>query len=511
MRTDDKLNIIPKNDSLALVLVDYYEHKGDKRLLPKAYYYAGRTYLVQNNNPQALFYYQKATDAMEIFFDPTLGTVLNIQIAYILKRKSQYSEAARYFNKALLFDSLKRDTLNMIYDYRDIAFMYDNFNKDSSAILYQKALHLAEKGTTKERVYIVLPSMANSLREQGRYLEALQAIYPVVNVDVPEEEKPSVYYNTAIIFDSLEKKDSAYKYYTKTLHAKESSAITLAGASWNLAKIAKERMNVEEMYAYLEDFLHYQHLVDSTKEIEAVISSNAAYNYRHVEKEREELKIKNIQKENAIVVLIIILFSVVALSVFSFLYYRQRKELFLARYNDFISSSRNYKERTKETIARNNKKIEELNEEIARTKDVLRIKEVQYEKQLLKMKNEEVNLAMGKTEILNERFKDSSIYKTITEKIKSEKPLTSEESEELEKTMKTIFPDFSGKLLKLQHLSKLEICISFLIRTGFKPGEIAILTAHAPQSITSTRRRLYKKVFGKEDVPGKWDEYILSL
>ncbi len=47
---------------------------------------------------------------------------------------------------------------------------------------------------------------------------------------------------------------------------------------------------------------------------------------------------------------------------------------------------------------------------------------------------------------------------------------------------------------------------------GFiEPTEIAKLTLHSKESITSTRRRLYENVFGGKGSPKNWDEVIYAL
>lgn len=47
---------------------------------------------------------------------------------------------------------------------------------------------------------------------------------------------------------------------------------------------------------------------------------------------------------------------------------------------------------------------------------------------------------------------------------------------------------------------------------GFiEPTEIAKLTLHSKESITSTRHRLYENVFGGKGSPKNWDEVIYAL
>ena len=44
VKAADKAYITHTSDSLIRLVLDYYEQEGDRRLLPEAYYYAGRVY-----------------------------------------------------------------------------------------------------------------------------------------------------------------------------------------------------------------------------------------------------------------------------------------------------------------------------------------------------------------------------------------------------------------------------------------------------------------------------------
>lgn len=68
---------------------------------------------------------------------------------------------------------------------------------------------------------------------------------------------------------------------------------------------------------------------------------------------------------------------------------------------------------------------------------------------------------------------------------------------------------FSQRLSSVYKLSQQELRVCLLIKARFKPSEIAILTVHSKEAITSTRRRLYKKMTGKDGTPEMLDELIL--
>jgi len=81
-------------DSTVFKLVKYYENRQDKRLLPVAYYYAGRTNFVKNNAPEALAYYQKALELIEddkLYL--YLKSVVYSQIGYIFFYQNLYEKS----------------------------------------------------------------------------------------------------------------------------------------------------------------------------------------------------------------------------------------------------------------------------------------------------------------------------------------------------------------------------------------------------------------------------------
>ena len=50
-----------------------------------------------------------------------------------------------------------------------------------------------------------------------------------------------------------------------------------------------------------------------------------------------------------------------------------------------------------------------------------------------------------------------------------------------------------------------------LTRPGFPPAATPRLTARSKQSVSSTRSRLFLKVFGRKGTPAEWDEFVMSL
>lgn len=65
VKAQDKAYITHTSDSLILDVLHYYEQGGDVRLLPTAYYYAGRITSDLGDAPQAIGYFHHGLDAMQ--------------------------------------------------------------------------------------------------------------------------------------------------------------------------------------------------------------------------------------------------------------------------------------------------------------------------------------------------------------------------------------------------------------------------------------------------------------
>jgi hypothetical protein len=89
--------------------------------------------------------------------------------------------------------------------------------------------------------------------------------------------------------------------------------------------------------------------------------------------------------------------------------------------------------------------------------------------------------------------------------------MTDEDWHILEDTFAKIHPTFLSRLQTFHKFSSHEMHICLLLRLGLQPAALAQLTAHSKQSVSSTRSRLFEKVFGQKGTPAQWDEFILSL
>lgn len=77
--------------------------------------------------------------------------------------------------------------------------------------------------------------------------------------------------------------------------------------------------------------------------------------------------------------------------------------------------------------------------------------------------------------------------------------------------LEAFFPAFKDRIVEICKLTDFKLRLCMLIKLGFSIAEIAHLTQHSAEAVTSARRRMAQKAFGEGSTPGDWDDFILSL
>lgn len=103
IKAADKAGLRPASDSVIQRVVSYYENDGEQRLLPVAYYYAGRAYRRMNDAPRALGYMQKAAEAADgQGVKGRLRSKIYSQTGYLMSLQGFAAEALECHEKLML-------------------------------------------------------------------------------------------------------------------------------------------------------------------------------------------------------------------------------------------------------------------------------------------------------------------------------------------------------------------------------------------------------------------------
>lgn len=121
---------------------------------------------------------------------------------------------------------------------------------------------------------------------------------------------------------------------------------------------------------------------------------------------------------------------------------------------------------------------------------------------------EPVRQALGTVE---SEFHKSDFYFTLRKRIANGERLRKEDWDAIESQLNSVYPRFTSTLLSLYNMSQVEYHVCLLLKLNATPSEIASVLCKDTSSISSTRSRLYQKVFGKKGSSKDWDEFIHSL
>lgn len=308
--------------------------------------------------------------------------------------------------------------------------------------------------------------------------------------------------------------DSASYYYNEllkcgTIYAKQT-------AHKGLAKIAILHDNPQKALLHLNQYIQYTDFIHQITDTENVRRLNSLYNYQLREKENNRLKIENKEKQNLIIYIISIGLFIIA-SLFAYLQRNKRKkQLLKIQLKNLRQLKEEQYKKSSLFIEENKRKIEELEQKLQEADQTNHILRTQLKEQieLTLYTNKQAEIELTRRKQSNSTLLESEIYKYIQKQLTTKtnkKLLSNNDWKELEKVINNTYEGFSKNLRNYYDLNEHEYSVCLLIKINIPPIDIAKLTNHSKEAITSTRRRLYEKVFGKKGSPKDWDEFILSL
>ena len=108
-------------------------------------------------------------------------------------------------------------------------------------------------------------------------------------------------------------------------------------------------------------------------------------------------------------------------------------------------------------------------------------------------------------------FFQSDYYTALRIRIAEGSNMTDEDWREMERQVNAMSSGFTRKLRSLYDFSDVEYQVCLLIKLRIPHKDIAAITHRAPDSVSSIRSRLHKKILGPNGGAKEWDYFVLSL
>lgn len=547
MKALNKLDCPLDTDTLAS-LVKYFDRHGSANDRMLANYILGCYYIGKGNSPEAMRYLHlaaEAADTTDAGCDWRTLHKVHVHTALQLMAKNALTDAMTENALALKFAMAAKDTLNTIITLEQRSNIYLNQGQDAKAFDIRSKLYGMYKnhGYDKEAAISVWP-LVSMLAKRGNLAAAKRCIGIfekesglVDSIGNIEKGREAYYVDKGIYMFKLNKIDSAEYYFRKCLGNTNS------------------HFNCKDSYEGLEDVYKKRHIPDSvakysdlaritTDSMYAEMNTThlqqmrAMYNYNEYKLSAEVYKRKALSARLTTIIIALVV-SILAICVAIYIRKKRRarrmevlkyersiaelekarQELYTVNERQQAEMARMIKEKTDE-IERQRKTDESYIHELKRSRDELhdlsekqkaelnrlieakdtRIDQLYQEKQ----KYEKVKTRMDNIN----KYSDKPIVKQLKHHAKHDfTPMTKEEMNQL----KAIFVDAEqfSRLENIVNANEYQVCM--LVRIGFTPSDISILTGLSQSNISNIRKRLLTKLTGRNGSPKDFDAYITNL
>ena len=512
IKARDKAYLPHLSDSLIKSIVHYYRLHTAENLYAEALYYAGRVHCDLQKYPRALEEFLLAAEKANKT-DYRLKELIYSQIGSLYLRQGVSESALPIHRKAYHYASLGNNPKGMVFTLRDIGRTYAVLQCPDSAIHYYKAAqNQALRIKNPDLAAMVSGELAGYYTDLGLYAEA----YSCIQTTLTSNQQRTKYSTLSILsgyYEATGQLDSAAYYYRLMLQA--DSYLYKQTAYQGLGNIARRRDKLTEALACFDQYLLYTDSLEQMKETENLQRINALYNYQQFQRENAKLR-HAAARHRAMAAILALSVIFLCLAFATYRQYRKRKEQEAELQQTKLQQALHEQRRQSQAqVTQNLQKIHCLEQALQQAREANNAQAQAYllsQKKLAEKTNEQIEAQQEAQRQAVLRLKHSAIchkfYGMATGRTGSPAP---EDWQALAQAVNEAYDNFTLRLQELHPLNETEREVCLLLKIGLTPVQIATLTARSKQAVSSVRRRLYTKTFGRPGRPEDWDEFIGKL
>ena len=526
----NKLDTVFHTTDEASQLVTYFDDHGTSNEQMLAYYLLGRAFFDLHEAPQALHYFQIASECADTTAaDCNYKQLCRVygQVSDIFYQQNLMNESLGNENKSIEYAWLGKDTLSAIRaNINKVSIYYELSQIDLAIKLCEKTSFMAQEFGYPQIASSTLGLLIRYLIEKGELEKAKSYMkeyesgsgYFDSNNNI-EEGREVYYYSKGLYFLATNNNDSAEYYFRKELRDGKDFNNQNAG-SRGLALLFQKTHKPDSaakyaLYSYAMNDSAYAQM--ATQEVE---KAKAMYDYTRNQEiaQQERDKREKTEKEKGIIRNIsIALLFLVFLSAYIIRREKKKRQLEHAKYERSVSNL--VKAQTELNRLRSQKE-----DFAAIASDLEQMRAHEYELNIMiEEKEKEVEELQTEIEAYKEKakvqdvsaediLKKSPLFENIKKKADRGTILSEDEWQELNKLVIETLPNFYNFISSKKHnLNNNEFKICILRRLDFTPKTIAYMLNLSPSSITKIRNNMSKKLFGEEDNSKEFDKMLMQL
>ena len=505
----NKLSMPMSTDSLKGI-ADYFDKHGDSNERMLAYYILGCAYFDGKDAPMALQYFHEAaakadtTDSNSDFL--TLHRI-HAWSAEILRSQFAFSDAFHENSLAFKYAMKAKDTLNAIITYEQKANIYKlKGNIDSVINIREKLYGLYSKyGYKRETAYSLGP-LIDIYAKNGNISKAKHALDLYEKMSERFDKYGKIKKGLEIFYAikgyyylSINDYDSARLCFDKCLKTTSNYPNDFGYSYEGLTELYKKLHRPDSVAKYSELTRQMSDTIYAQMSTEHLQQMQAMYNYNRYRQTAEEAEKDALRtKYISIIIIMAIMAAAIggALAVRTYIMRKRRARVDeIKEYKRSISELKKARREldilTENRQTRMESLIKEKEEEIER----LQKEKAEYEK------NKDIAARMT-------LFADEPVVRILRRHAEKEHVMMSGEER---KMLISLFDSYEeiNRLKAVLSESEYELCL--LVKLGFTPSQINMLTGRSLQDISNIRKRMYNRITGKDGSSRDFDRYIKYL
>ena len=489
----DKNYIDLTNDSLISIAVDYFSEGNEPRYAMLAHYYhACVLFNAQKYSDCVLACMKAELSAKQISDDFYLGMIYR-HLLFVHNATYNFSEALSYAQKSYTHFKASGKELYSRWALKDLAVSYHNNSQCSKSLeLFYEVIKIAHQSQDSVFLSDALSLYTVILGQAKKYDDALSI---VDSLYASAQPKTSFEYSSfSFIYAKCGDVAKAGMCLTKScdLASTLNDSLSIEYAWRQLARVSKDSVEYYKHQYKIANFRNKQY-TDSTKIAIAAAQRNAQTSQFNAKIKQTEQRVYILY----IIATILILFIVMCICVI----YKRKKDA--TRLNIFFQQQ----------LAKYNQNINELKIKLD-TKETSQEKyqdeqnRLQLELDLLKEVSQFGGQARKYADNIVKSANITSKFGNISSDLTGS--ITEDDWDELNKLVMSQYPKFKITLLS-STLTDSDIKFCLMSKIGLSPTKISIITHRAKSSVSSSKKRIYKKITGEEGSARNFDELIRSL
>ena len=494
------------NDSTLLNYTAYFQQQGDTERLLKANLLRAYSLMDRTKYDQALAIITKTLALTNSKKHQAILAHLYSSTGNILYIERLYLNAYQTYKKAHDLYIHSKDTIMLTSSYKDLTQTAIRLNNDSAMFFLDKGLQRAKLNKDTIRLNWLLAAAANYYLDNHSIKEA-QTVLNKYTSGYPLFEKTK--YIALIKYYDRVKDYNMYKIYCDSL-INNTYALDKYFGHFKLYKLYNKQKDYKNALYQLEEFKFWDDSLKDVQQKTNIIEIEAKYKNNILQEKNHLLKEKNISATRKIYILVLL--SAILIGLICLWFYIRIKKRTLESKRRELRQKYLY-ERSLDHLNESKKEIERLTQitkrDSAIDSDTIITQKNVIESRIIKVKADRKHRIE-----LEKQLKQWDIYQKIMSIVNGDilDKMTVSDWNKLENLFEQTYDNLLFTLKQVgRNLNDNEIKVCCLVKLGIPNKGISTLINKAPTTVSTMKKRIYKKITDKEGVASDLQDFMDKL